>query len=121
MAALAAIVDHDHARALNELLQEGIQLRQQLERQRRQLEQQGQQLEQQRIQMRRQELRISTLKVTIAWAHHDVQMGEIETAEQRLMGHFGDIAWADDDVQMGYMEPEERLGHFEDDADYAAQ
>ena len=92
MAALAAIVDHDHARALNELLQESIQLRQQLERQRQQLEQQRQQLEQQRIQMRQQELHIAQLRNTIAWAHHDVQMGEIETAEQRLMGYFQDDA-----------------------------
>ena len=92
MAALAAIVDHDHARALNELLQESIQLRQQLERQRQQLEQQRQQLEQQRIQMRQQELHIAQLRNTIAWAHHDVQMGEIETAEQRLMGYFEDDA-----------------------------
>ena len=84
MAALAAIVDHDHARALNELLQEGTQLRQQLERQRQQLEQQRQQLEQQRIQMRQQELDIARLRKSIAWAHHDVQMGEIETAEERL-------------------------------------
>ena len=90
MAALAAIVDHDHARALNELLQESIQLRQQLERQRQQLEQQRQQLEQQRIQMRQQELDIARLRNTIAWAHHDLQMGEMETAEERLMGYFED-------------------------------
>ena len=83
MAALAAIVDHDHARALNELLQESIQLRQQLEQQR-------QQLEQQRIQMRQQELDIARLRNTIAWAHHDLQMGDTETAEQRLMGYFED-------------------------------
>ena len=89
MAALAAIVDHDHARALNELLQECIQLRQQVEQQR-------QQLEQQRIQMRQQELHIAQLRNTIAWAHHDVQMGEIETAEQRLMGYFDDEADAAD-------------------------
>ena len=103
MAALAAIVDHDHARVLNELLQEGIQLRQQLEQQR-------QQLEQQRIQMREQALdiaqlrntvveqalNVARLRNTIAWAHHDVQMGEIETAEQRLTGYFDDEADAAD-------------------------
>ena len=103
MAALAAIVDHDHARALNELLQEGIELRQQLEQQR-------QQLEQQRIQMREQALdiaqlrntvveqalNVARLRNTIAWAHHDVQMGEIETAEQRLTGYFDDEADAAD-------------------------
>ena len=90
VAALAAIVDHDHACALNELLQQNIQLRQQLEQQRQQLEQQRQQLEQQRIQMRQQELDIARLRNTIAWAHHDLQMGEIETAEQRLMGYVED-------------------------------
>ena len=56
MAALAAIVDHDHARVLNELLQEGIQLRQQLERQR-------QQLERQRHQLHHQELLIAELQI----------------------------------------------------------
>ena len=91
MAALAAIVDHDHARALNELLQEGIQLRQQLERQRQQLEQQRQQLEQQRqqleqqhIQMRQDNLQIRYLQSVISWAHHDVQTGDIETARRCL-------------------------------------
>ena len=100
MAALAAIVDHDHARVLNELLQESVQ----------QLEQQRQQLEQQRIQMREhaldsaqlrntvieQSLTVARLRSTIAWAHHDVQMGEIETAEQRLSGYFDDEANAAD-------------------------
>ena len=93
MAALAAIVDHDHARVLNELLQESVQLRQQL-----------QQLEQQRLKVREQaldifqlrntvveqSLHIARLRSTIAWARHDVQMGEIETAEQRLTGCFDD-------------------------------
>ena len=78
---------------------ECIQLRQQLEQQR-------QQLEQQRIQMREQALdiaqlrntvveqalNVARLRNTIAWAHHDVQMGEIETAEQRLIGYFEDNA-----------------------------
>ena len=40
VAALAALVDHDHARALNQLLHESVELRQQLEQQRQQLEQQ---------------------------------------------------------------------------------
>ncbi len=80
MAALAAIVDHDHARALNELLQEGIQLRQQLERQRQQLEQQRIQMHQQELQIaqlqitkRQQELQITQMQIAIAWAHHNVQ------------------------------------------------
>ena len=59
--ALAAVVDHNHARALNELLQENVELRQQLEQQRQQLEQQRQEidhqwqlLEQQHTQIHRQ-------------------------------------------------------------------
>ena len=84
MAALAAIVDHDHARALNELLQESIQLRQQLEQQRQQLEQQRQQLEQQRFEMRQDNLQIRYLQSVISWAHHDVQTGDIETASRYL-------------------------------------
>ena len=40
VAALAAIVDHDHARVLNELVRESIQLREHLEQQRLQLAQQ---------------------------------------------------------------------------------
>ena len=36
--ALAAVVDHNHARALIQLLQENMELRQQLEQQRQQLE-----------------------------------------------------------------------------------
>ncbi len=90
MAALAAIVDHDHARALNELLQESIQLRQQLEQQRQQLEQQWQQLEQQHIQMHRQRLQITQLEIVISMAHHEVKTGEIETAEQRLRDYCDD-------------------------------
>ena len=83
MAALAAIVDHDHARALNELLQEGIQLRQQLERQR-------QQLEQQRIQMRQQELQIGEMRITNAWAQFHVHTGQTEIALDHLLGHYPD-------------------------------
>ena len=90
MAALAAIVNHDHARALNELLQEGIQLRQQLEQRRIQMHQQELQIAQLQITKRQQELQITQMQIAIAWAHHDVQMGEIETAEQRLMGYFED-------------------------------
>ena len=97
MAALAAIVDHDHARALNELLQEGIQLRQQLERQRQQLEQQRQQLEQQwqqlaqqHIQMHRQRLQITQLEIVISMAHHEVNTGDIATAKQRLKDYCDD-------------------------------
>ena len=90
MAALAAIVDHDHARALNELLQESIQLRQQLEQQRQQLEQQHQQLERQHIQMHRQRLQITQLEIVISMAHHEVKTGDIATAKQRLKDYCDD-------------------------------
>ena len=43
--ALAAVVDHNHARALMELLQENMELRQQLEQQRQELEQLRQDLD----------------------------------------------------------------------------
>ena len=102
VAALAAIVEHDHARVLDELVRENIQLRQQLEQQRLRLEQQ-------QLQMREQALdnaalaniavklgrKIHRLSDTIAWALHDVQMSEIETAEQRLLGCFEDQDSAD--------------------------
>ena len=45
VAALAAVVDHAHARALSQLLQENVELRQQLEQQRQQLEQLRQELD----------------------------------------------------------------------------
>ena len=90
MAALAAIVDHDHACALNELLQEIIQLRQQLEQQRQQLEQQHQQLERHHIQMHRQTLRITQLEIVISMAHHEVKTGDIATARQRLKDYCDD-------------------------------
>ena len=97
MAALAAIVDHDHARVLNELLQESVQLRQQLQQNCLQLEQQRLRVREQALdifQLRNtvveQSLHIARLRSTIAWARHDVQIGEIETAEQRLTGCFDD-------------------------------
>ena len=105
VAALAAIVDHDHARVLDELLQESVQLRQQLEQQRLQLEQQRLRVREQALdiaQLRNtvveQSFNVARLRNTIAWARHDVQMGEIETAEQRLMGCFdaeADAAYAE--------------------------
>ena len=82
-AALAAIVDHDHARALNELLQEGIQLRQQLERQR-------QQLEQQRIQMHQQELQIAEMRTTNAWARFHLHTGHADMALGHLEQQYPD-------------------------------
>ena len=90
VAALAAIVDHDHACALNELLQESIQLRQQLEQQRQQLEQQHQQLERQHIQMHRQRLQITQLEIVISMAHHEVKTGDVATAKQRLKDYCDD-------------------------------
>ena len=95
MAALAAIVDHDHARVLNELVRESIQLREQLEQQRLQLAQQHLRVREQALdiaQLRNTvvelSLKVHQLSGTIAWALHDVQMGEIETAEQRLTDCF---------------------------------
>ncbi len=91
VAALAAIVDHDHARALNELLQESIQLRQQLQQQGQQLEQQGQQLEQQwqqleqqHNQLYRQRLQITQLEIVMSMTRHDVKTGDIASAMERL-------------------------------------
>ena len=102
VAALAAIVEHDHARVLDELVRENIQLRQQLEQQRLRLEQQQLQaldnaaLANIAVKLGRT---IHRLSGTIAWALHDVQMGEIETAEQRLMGCFDDNAAANDSAE----------------------
>ena len=73
VAALAAIVDHDHARALDELLQENTQLRQQLEQQR-------QQLERQRQQLRHQELQIAEVRTTNAWARFHLHTGHADIA-----------------------------------------
>ena len=84
VAALAAIVDHDHARALNELLQESIQLRQQLQQQGQQLEQQWQQLEQQHNQLYRQRLQITQLEIVMSMTRHDVKTGDIASAMERL-------------------------------------
>ena len=97
VAALAAIVDHDHACALNELLQESVKLRQQLEQQRQQLEQQHQeleqqwqQLEQQHTQICRQRLQITQLQIVISFAHHEVKTGDIAAARQRLYDYCDD-------------------------------
>ena len=102
VAALAAIVEHDHARVLDELVRESIQLREQLEQQRLQLAQQHLRVREQALdiaQLRNTvvelSLKVHRLSGTIAWALHDVQMGEIETAEQRLVGCFDDDAAAD--------------------------
>ena len=98
VAALAAIVDHDHARVLDELLQESVQLRQQLEQQRLRVREQALDIAQLRNTVVEQSLNVARLRNTIAWARHDVQMGEIETAEQRLMGCFdaeADAAYAE--------------------------
>ena len=90
-AALAAIVDHDHARALNQLLQESVELRQQLEQHRQQLEQQRQELEQQwqlleqqHTQIHRQGLRNTQLSIVLSFAAHDMKTGDIAAAKERL-------------------------------------
>ena len=91
VAALAAVVDHDHARALNQLLQESVELRQQLEQQRQQLEQQRQELEQQwqlleqqHTQIHRQGLRNTQLSIVLSFAAHDMKTGDIAAAKERL-------------------------------------
>ena len=70
MAALAAAVDHVHAAALNELLREREQLL----------------LDRQRLALQAENLRreVAQLRGAAAWALRDLQMGEIETAEERL-------------------------------------
>ena len=83
VAALAAIVDHDHASALDELLQENSQLRQQLEQQR-------QQLERQRQQLRHQELQIAEMQTTNAWARFHLHTGHTGMALNHLEGHYPD-------------------------------
>ena len=95
MAALAAIVDHDHARVLNELVRESIQLREQLEQQRLQLAQQHLRVREQALDVAQLRnivielsLKVHRLSGAIGWALHDVQVGEIETAEQRLTDCF---------------------------------
>ena len=97
VAALAAVVDHDHARALNQLLQESVELREQLEQQRQQLEQQRQeleqqwqQLEQQHTQIYRQGLQITQLQIVISFAHHEMKTGDIAAARQRLYDYCDD-------------------------------
>ncbi len=95
IAALAAIVDHDHARVLNELVRESIQQREQLEQQRLQLAQQHLRVREQALDIAQVRnilielsLKVHRLSGAIAWALHDVQMGDIETAEQRLTDCF---------------------------------
>ena len=91
VAALAAIVNHDHARALNQLLHESVELRQQLEQQRQQLEQQRQEidhqwqlLEQQHTQIHREGLRNTQLSIVLDFAAHDMRTGDITAARERL-------------------------------------
>ena len=91
MAALAAVVDHNHARALSQLLQENVELRQQLEQQRQQLEQQHQELEQQsqllyqqHAQIHRQGLRVTQQSFVISSAYHDLKAGNRAAAMERL-------------------------------------
>ena len=70
VAALAAIVEHDHARVLDELVRQ----------QRQQLEQQRQQLERQRQQLRHQELQIAEVRTTNAWARFHLHTGHADMA-----------------------------------------
>ena len=70
VAALAAAVDHVHTAALNELLLQCQQLKEERD-----------QLLLQRAQLRGDNMQ---LRGTMAWALRDLRMGEIETAEERL-------------------------------------
>ena len=78
MAALAAIVDHDHARVLDHLLQENVALRQQLQdlqQLRLKVRQQAIEIFQLRNTVVDQSLRIARLRSTIAW-RDDVQFDD---------------------------------------------
>ena len=84
--ALAAVVDHDHARALSQLLQESVELRQrqQLEQQHQELEQQSQLLYQQHAQIHRQGLRVMQQSFVISSAYRDLKTGNIDAAMELL-------------------------------------
>ena len=89
--ALAAAVDHTHARALTELLQENVELRQQLEQQRQQLEQQRQEidhqwqlLDRQNAQIHRQGLRVMQQSFVISKVYSDLKIGNIDAAMEFL-------------------------------------
>ena len=91
VAALAAVVDHDHARVLSQLLQENVELREQLEQQRQQLEQQHQELEQQsqlldqqHAQINRQGLRVMQQSFVISKAYSDLKIGNRDAAMELL-------------------------------------
>ena len=90
-AALAAIVDHDCARVLQDLIAENAALRQQLEQQRQQFEQQRQEidhqwqlLEQHHLQIRQNGLRATQLSIVLDFAAHDMRTGDITAARERL-------------------------------------
>ena len=89
--ALAAVVDHDQARVLSQLLQENMELRQQLEQQRQQLEKQHQELEQQsellnqqHAQIHRQGLHEIALSFAINASASDLRAGNVAAARERL-------------------------------------
>ena len=89
--ALAAVVDHDQARVLSQLLQENLELRQQLEQQRQQLEKQHQELEQQwelldrqQAQIHRQGLHEIALSFAINASASDLRAGNVAAARERL-------------------------------------
>ena len=89
--ALAAVVDHDQACVLSQLLQENMDLRQQLEQQRQQLEKQHQELKhqsellnQQQAQIHRMELREIRLSFAIDASASDMRAGNVADARERL-------------------------------------
>ena len=83
VAALAAVVGHDHARAFQELLQENSQLRQEL----RQLQQQ---VERQRSELRHHQLQLAETNITNAWARFHLHTGHAGMALDHLEGHYPD-------------------------------
>ena len=83
VAALAAIVDHDHARAFQELLQENSQLRQEIQQLR-------QQLERQHSELRRHQLQLAETNITNAWARFHLHTGHADMTLDHLEGHYPD-------------------------------
>ncbi len=77
MAALAAIVDHDHARVLDHLLQENVALRQQL-----------QDLQQLRLKVRQQAIEIFQLRNTVV--DQSLRIARLRSTEWRHEVQFDD-------------------------------
>ena len=83
MAALSAVVDHDHARAFQDLLQENARLRHELEELR-------QLLDRQLSELRRHRLQLAESNITNAWARFHLHTGHADIALDHLEGHYPD-------------------------------